>query len=381
MRRVLIVQRVLPHYRVPFFNQLRQRLAFEDVELKLVVGQPTKVGASKRDEASLDWASKVTNVHLRVGREKQVVWQPILREARHADLVIVEQASRLLVNYLLLAQRPFGGPRVAFWGHGENLDRSSASRLGEAVKRRLAPRADWWFCYTQGTSRLLVKAGISPERMTVVQNATDVTAIQALLAKVSESDRRLLRTSFGIGDGPVALSLGSIYPSKRPHYLIKAADHLHQSRPDFHLIVIGDGPDRPLVDAASGTRPWLHPVGMLNGKSMVEHASLASLLLNPGLVGLAVVDAFALRLPTVTCDLELHSPEIEYLSDGINGCILPRDASPGEFAAAVERIWRDDQLLKRLRAGAVESAKQYSIESMVENFARGVLGALLSRRR
>jgi hypothetical protein len=98
--------------------------------------------------------------------------------------------------------------------------------------------------------------------------------------------------------------------------------------------------------------------------------------LNPGLVGLSVVDAFALQLPTMTCDLEMHSPEIEYLIDGVNGSVLPPDASPGEYAAEVVRTYADVQLLARLRAGCVDSAQHYSIETMVDNFARGLLDAL-----
>src|SRR5258706_14380159 len=109
-----------------------------------------------------------------MGHGRHLVWQRVRRRARGADLVVVEQASRLIVNYLLLAKRRFGGPKVAFWGHGIALDRSSASRMGEAVKRKMAPRADWWFCYTEGTARRLEAVGVRPDRMTVVQNAIDV---------------------------------------------------------------------------------------------------------------------------------------------------------------------------------------------------------------
>jgi glycosyltransferase involved in cell wall biosynthesis len=174
----------------------------------------------------------------------------------------------------------------------------------------------------------------------------------------------------------VALCLGSIYPNKRPRYLIEAADEIKRALPGFHLIVVGDGPSRAILDAASVTREWLHPVGMLKGKPMVEYASIASLLLNPGLVGLSVLDAFALRLPMVTCDLELHSPEIEYLRDGYNGLILPRNTSPKEYGEQVVKMLTDEALVKRLQSGCIESADEYSIESMVENFTAGILAAL-----
>jgi L-malate glycosyltransferase len=39
-------------------------------------------------------------------------------------------------------------------------------------------------------------------------------------------------------------------------------------------------------------------------------------MLMPGLVGLAVLDAFADGIPRVTTVIEYHSPEIEYLVPG-----------------------------------------------------------------
>ena len=380
MKRVLIVQRMLPHYRVPFFEQLRERLASEEIALELVVGQPTKGGAAKRDEARLSWATTVNNRYLRSGPGRHLVWQPVWRRAQEADLVVVEQASRLIVNYLLLAKRRFGGPKVAFWGHGVNLDRKSASRMGEAVKRKMAPLADWWFCYTDGTARRLEAVGVRSDRMTVVQNAIDVQELRKMAVEVSDGDKKSLRASLGIGEGVVALSLGSIYPGKRPDYLVEVGDQIRNAIPDFHLVVIGDGPNRSTIDVAAITRPWLHPVGMLSGEPMVAHASLASLLLNPGVVGLAVVDGFALGLPTVTCDLELHGPEIEYLVDGVNGVILERNTSPAEFAASVARLLSDADLLARLQSGCHQSAAELSIEAMVDHFASGLHDALSADR-
>lgn len=380
MKRVLIVQRVLPHYRVPFFENLRESLAEDGVRLELAVGLPTKTDAAKRDDAHLGWAHEVHNRYIKVGRGKHVVWQPIWTFAKEAELVVVEQASRLLVNYLLLIRRRLGGPKVAFWGHGENLDRASASRIGEAVKRRMAPRADWWFCYTAGTARLLASAGVRREQMTVVQNAVDVRSLRALLGAVTDSERRSLRASLGIGDGPVALSLGSIYPSKRPRYLVESADQIQRMLPGFHLVIVGDGPDRAIIDTAAVTRPWLHPVGMRTGAELVRYASIASILLNPGLVGLAVLDAFALELPMITCDLDLHSPEIEYLTDGVNGLVLPSDATPEQFAIEAARVSVDADLLRRLREGCVTAASTYSIEAMVQNFRAGVVAVLSAPR-
>jgi L-malate glycosyltransferase len=180
----------------------------------------------------------------------------------------------------------------------------------------------------------------------------------------------------GIGPGPVAVSIGSIYLAKRPGYLVEAADTIRSLVPDFELIVIGDGPSRSLIDHAAAARPWIHAVGTLTGSDMVRHAALGSVMLNPGVVGLSVLDAFALGLPMVTCDIGGHGPEIEYLVDGENGSILPAQTSPPEFGQYVAHLLTDERARRRLQNGAVQAANTYTIENMVERFVQGISDAL-----
>ncbi len=377
MTEVAIVQRVIPHYRVPFFEQLRVRLGEDGINLRVLGGQPTDTERAKQDSGTLPWAEQVHNRYLPI-RPRNLVWQPCLRSLISADLVIFEHASRLLVNYPLLAWRSFGGPKVAFWGHGRNFDQAAASPLAEWVKRQTATRADWWFCYTERSARVVDSLGVPEDRRTVVQNAVDTSGIRAIRELVTADDLAELRDDICIGSGPVAVSIGSIYPAKRPEYLVEVADTIKAELPSFELVVIGDGPSRSVIDGAAATRPWVHPVGALTGSDMVRHAALGSVMLNPGLVGLAVLDAFALGLPVVTCDLPLHSPEIGYLVDGENGAILPRHTSPKAFGEYVAGLLRDDDARGRLQDSAAQAANSYTIEAMATHFARGVRSALSS---
>ena len=376
---VAIVYKSLPHYRLEFYDQLRERLEQSGIQFRLIVGQPDRVMAERSDTADLAWAEQIRNRHLRLG-SRQIVWQPCLRLLRGSDLVIVEQASKLLVNYFLLAWRRMGGPKAAWWGHGINLDREKSSRAGEAVKRKLAAQADWWFCYTEGTASIVSDLGVGRDRITVVQNAVDTSGIRAARDNLTPDDIAAVRRELGLGDGPVALWLSSIYDRKRPEFMVSAADAIRADIADFELLVIGDGPQRHIFDEAAETRPWLHVLGARNGLDAVPPAATASILVNPGLVGLTVLDGFALGLPMITCDLPYHSPEIEYLEHGVNGLVLPRHATPGDFAEACVRLLTDPQELGRLSDAARQASFQYTLEEMVERFTSGILQALESER-
>ena len=375
-REVVVVYKSLPHYRVDFYERLREQLAAEGIRFRLVVGQPDPEMAARNDTAVIAWAEKVRNRYFRIG-SRSVVWQPCLRAVRTADLVIVEQASKLLVNYLLLVWRRFGGPKVAWWGHGLNLDVDAASPVGEAIKRRFIRSPDWWFCYTEGTKRLVCQLGVDAGKTTVVQNAIDVSSLRTMRVALTDADLEQTRQLLGIEGEHVAVALGSIYPTKRPEFLLSVADELRQALPDFHLVVIGDGPRRAYLDAASETRSWLHVVGMQRGSDLVRFASLGTVILNPGLVGLAVLDAFALEMPMVTCDMPYHSPEIAYLEDGFNGLILPFEASAAEFALEVAGLLTDSVARNRLKDGCAQSADRYSVTAMAANFSQGICAALM----
>ena len=101
----------------------------------------------------------------------------------------------------------------------------------------------------------------------------------------------------------------------------------------------------------------------------------------PGLLGLNVVDAFALGIPTLTTNIDWHSPEVDYLMDGVNGSVAPDSCTPKVFADCAVEILRDDERLARLQAGAERAGNELSVEDMADRFADGIVQALLVGKR
>ena len=152
--RVGIVYKTLPHYRRSFFLILERVLAEDGIELVLVHGEPYGLSRAKRDWASIPGARVIANRVIRLGRS-EIIWQPCLEEMRRCDLVVAEQASKLLANYVFHAWSLLGVRKFALWGHGRNLQRHDAHPLAELLKRRLLRSCDWWFAYTDETKAYL----------------------------------------------------------------------------------------------------------------------------------------------------------------------------------------------------------------------------------
>ena len=367
--RVVCIQRRLTHYRVPLFERVRKILGEHDVVFELVYGDPAPSESSKQDSGQLAWG---THVPCRYFLHDRLCWQNSVPVARGTDLVIVTQENKLLYN--LLAMTLWRPKRLAFWGHGRNFQATGRDDWSERFKRHIAARVDWWFAYT-GLSRKLVKdLGFRNSRITNVENAVDTHEMSDLCAKVSAADVAAYRARWQLGDGPTGLFIGSLYPEKRLGFLLEAGKRLAALVPGFCLMVVGDGPQRRMVELAVQRETWLRYGGSKFGTKKAVCLRSADLMLNPGAIGLGVLDAFVAQIPTVTTDCHSHGPEIDYLRHGENGLIT--DDSIDAYVAACQQLLLDPIARAKLGAAALQDAAHYTLDNMAARFCDGVLSAL-----
>jgi glycosyltransferase involved in cell wall biosynthesis len=378
MRKVVILQHRLLHYRTRLFEQLRARCRERDIALHLVHGQPTQRELKKQDTGTLPWADRVRNHCLAVGG-KDVLWQPFPTIHRDADLIVVMQENRLLSNYpwLLSGRRK---PRLAYWGHGRNLQSVRPQGILEQWKRMLVGRVDWWFAYTEATRQILDQDGYPEARITVLNNAIDNDGFQCDLAAVTPARLAALRDEQAIPEAArIGLFCGSLYADKRLDFMLAAADHIRTRHPDFHLVVVGDGPAAGVIREALATRPWLKWLGARHGADKAACFRLADIVFNPGAVGLHVLDAFCAGIPMATTGEARHGPEVAYLSHKGNGLIV--NGSAEDYASAVLDLLADETSYVRICRQALADAGRYSLDAMIDRFMQGIEGCLATPKK
>lgn len=376
-RRVCVVQYRLLHYRLELFERLKQACALRDLDLVLVHGQPTPTEALRNDTGTLPWAHAVRNKVWRF-RGRDFLWQPLPAEARESDLIVFMQESRLISNYPWLFGWGPHGTRVAYWGHGRNFQSEAPQGLRERWKQRMIRSVDWWFAYTQMSADIVAQSGFPKQRITLLNNAIDNSNFESELASVSDAEVQQLRGSIGAApDAVVGLYCGSLYSDKRLDLLVAAGRLIHAQHPTFRMVVIGDGPSRPLIEAAL-KEPWLSWQGVRRGREKAAWFRASQLYLSPGAVGLHVLDSFVAGTPMITTADALHGPEIAYLENGVNGVVTPGDAA--SYAAAVLALIDQPAQADALRARARESAEQYTLQAMVERFADGLAACVAAPR-
>jgi glycosyltransferase involved in cell wall biosynthesis len=297
-------------------------------------------------------------------RWKRVRWRP-------ADLVVSELGSGVLENYPIAFRHR---SRFAVLGHGFAAV-TVPNRVDAALEGWQIRRARHLFAYTDTGRDEMIRAGAEPGRITVVRNTIDTASLESCMDQLDESVRASSLERFGLDDSqPVAVSIGGLDSSKRLGMLVDIAERVALRLPGFVLVVAGEGVERPFVERLAGEVSWLRYAGRVDEAGKAALASVASLMLNPGRVGLVAIDSFVLGLPIVTTDWPYHAPEIGYLEHGRTAVIAPDDADAA--SSAVVELLTDRERLARLASACRSERSKYRLDDMVERFCIGIVTAL-----
>lgn len=372
-KRVLIVQSEIKQYRLCFHERLYEALRNDGITLRVAYSDAVGREASKGDAVELpsEYGVKVQG-HYFCGN--RLLYQPLWNEVFAADMVIVPHANKHLLNFPLYVMSALGLKKLGLWGHGRNRQ-SLGNGLSEWLRKRTLNWTNWWFAYTKGTVDYLVQQGVRPAIITNVRNAIDTTAFQEDLNSIRDAELIDVRARLGMSeDAKVGLFCGGVTRDKMPEFLLESAVGIKERLPEFELLAVGAGPEQDRFLKFAERYPWFHYLGPRFGREKALYFKLADSFLIPGLVGLAILDAFSAALPVFTTEIPIHSPEIEYLEEGRNGVIAPHDVR--SYSDTVVQLLSDRHALRNLKAGALASAQEYSIDKMVANFRRGILECL-----
>jgi glycosyltransferase involved in cell wall biosynthesis len=376
MMRVSVLQRVVPDYRIPFFRSLDRSLGDRDFKLEILAGQPWP------NEGLIDARGELP--FIRKSRNKKISGKAYwlcgaLKATRHADIVIIEQANAALYLYPLIAMRllritPW---KLAIWGHGAQVNSKKPHSLGDSWKKFWTTKVDHWFAYTDLSAQAIQDCGFPAERITVVQNSIDTHKLQEVHRSLSENElANQFREIFGEDrrdSHRIGISCARLSPLKWVPFLLNSLQDTHRQYPSFRMIIIGDGSDADHVQAFCQRNPWCKWIGAVHGMERVKYLAQADVFLNPGMTGLSILDAFSVGIPFATTDCGIHSPEIAYLKNGVNGIMSKPTES--DFTTAVLELMQSDDLAM-MKRNALDDGKKYTIERMTRNFMEGVMKAL-----
>ncbi|MGW5433713.1 glycosyltransferase family 4 protein [Streptomyces sp. NPDC004059] len=372
--RVTFVMPVLSEFRVPFFRRLAEDLADVEVDLTVAHGRPySRDMAARAGTVHFEGAVELPQQSLQVGG-RPLVYKRLGPLLHSSDVLVVDQALRNVELYPQLLRQWLGrDPVISMWDHGRTYSKPQ-SRWEQQVKYALTRRARWFFAYTEGGARSVVKHGFPRDRTTVVQNSIDTTAVREAYERVTADQLARTRAEYNLVPGRSALYIGALSSTKRIRFLLEAAEAVARLLPGFRLLVAGQGAEMPAVEAATARSASVIPVGPAFGARKALLGAAADVLLMPGAVGLCAVDSFALQTPVVTTPWPYHGPEFEYLVHGRNAVVAPDD--PQQYAQAVVDLLTSPEKLDAMRSACRQDALRYTVEEMSRRFTGGLIRLL-----
>jgi len=372
MRNVVIIQKTVKLYRKRFFELLKEKCKQNDINLILIYG---KDDVMIFNDVDIQWGIKIKNYSINIFGKK-LYYQNVWRYLQNADLIIVEQATKYLINHILWILNLLKFKKVAFWGHGINFqnDRTKFSNISEFFKRLYTKNIHHFFAYTELSKRIAMNMGLPEKKITVLNNTIPVENLKKEIMKYDALKLQAIKKEIGVSTENVCIYLGGMYKDKRLDFLLHALKIIKEKVKDFEMIFIGDGPEREKIIEFANHNNWVHYLGKKGEKEKVPYFLISKLLLMPGLVGLVIIDSFLFATPLITTNCKLHSPEIEYLENGVNGIMMANNLE--SYSKAIINLLLNREKRKKLVVGCRTSAGKYTMEIMVDNFSKGIHSAI-----
>ena len=363
--KVGLVQRVLPNYRVPFFNGLGQACKGG---LALFAGEPRPAEmihtADHLEQANLRMGK---NIHLFSGRFYLCIQFGLIKwlKDNNPQVLIMEANPRYVrsakaIHWMHKRNRPVIG-----WGLGApSLNDSFFCKLRITQRKKFIHQFDTLITYSQNGAQEYRQLGFPEDRIFVAVNAVTPPPAHPLP----------LREEPAPGENSRVLFVGRLQSRKNIENLIMACADLKPSlKPQ--LVIVGDGPAKESLSALSRQiYPQTIFTGALYGDLLAEQFRQADLFVLPGTGGLAVQEAMSYGLPIIAAEADGTQQD---LVRSTNGWQIPPDNIPA-LRSTLEKALSNTQKLRKMGAESYRIvAEEINLDQMISVFIKALNRSML----
>lgn len=347
--RLGLQQRVLPSYRVPFFDLLASHC---EGGMSLFAGQARPVEMIAGGTTRLARHVEANNIHLFGGsfylcyQKNFIQWL----EDWNPDALIVEANPRYLATPAAVSWMHQRGRKVVGWGLGS----PTTHRLRKKRRGAFVSQFDAMLSYSQRGAEEYAALGFPREKIFVAHNS-----VSPAPEKLNDRPRTVERATI--------LFVGRLQARKRVDALLRACAELGTNP---RLLIVGDGPERTALELLAGEiYPSAEFIGAKHGAEIKPYFAEADLFVLPGTGGLAVQEAMSYGLPVIVAKGDGTQDDLVRENNGWQ--IEPENY--GALVAAMKNALSDIARLRRMGAESFRIvSEEINIQKMAETFVRAL---------
>jgi len=374
--RIIILQRLLPHYRVGFFKKFCRRFP----NSKILYGQPYKGESLKNAEQSnanifeyskntyLSKTGKVffSNIYFRIFKYRPDV------------IISVFNVGNLNI-YLLFILKFFLRYKLILWSFVYDPVKGfdPNKRTADKVRLYLSQKADAVIFYWDIGKQVVSKYSDEADHYFVASNTLDTDRQFELKEKFDKIGKEKTKTELGIKEKFHFVYVGRLLEDKQVDLLLRAFKIVEDKNPDCGLSIIGDGPELINLEKLSvelGDRNVRFKGEILNDELTGKWIYVSDAFIMPGRLGLSVVHSFCFGTPVISQKKEdyFHGEGVGYIKENLNGYLV-EDGSIEKIAEKMAVIISDSELSNKLRLNAFDTAvNECSIDNMINGFEQAL---------
>jgi phosphatidylinositol alpha-1,6-mannosyltransferase len=312
--------------------------------------------------------------HLGASLLKHRVLRAVLDTARETGASVICIGALDALGWLVEPVRRKTGLPVVIYTHGEEISQQAHNARAEARRRKTLQAADGVIAVSSFTAQLIEqKYGLAQKAIKWLGNGVD-------LAKFNSRPTENVRMQFGLGAGPLVLSVGRLVARKGFDRLLEAWPRILASVPEAQLAIVGKGPlEADLVERAGGSemKGSVHMLGHVSDGALPSLYASADLFVMPNRTlpdgdtegfGLVFLEAAAAGTPSVG---GRAGGAVDAIVDGTTGLLVDGEDT-GAIAFAVTDLLKDE--VKRLKMG--DAARAHALTQGWDNKAAELLSWL-----
>lgn len=381
--KVLILQEIIPNYRVAFFKKLS---LFEDIDLTVI---HTRVSEKLKREGFKDSnvGSEFKNILLdNTGTSVFKYWSELFKIIKKENPNIIVTGLWARNAYLILIYKIIFRFKLIFWFGGtpykDEIKNTEYVNELKNKKNFVSPfqiflnNCNRFIMYSDNGKEFMIKNfNTSPEKVFVAPNSPDTNLF---FEKKNEFDKdktevEKLRKKFAPNHEKIILTLGRINKDRRLDLLLKTFSEIQKSYSNVSFVIIGDGSEKSEMENFSkelSIKNIFFEGEIYDDNEIAKYFYIADVFVYSGVASLAIKIAMSFGVPVAGFDYGLEVFDIE---DVKTGYVVPF----GDTKLLSEKVLillNNDELRKKIGKNAFNVIKdKINLENMTNSFVSALI--------